>query len=145
MTAIFTLALNSACTKTEVSTSNTNKAVATDTSPTTMPEGLSANQVTLTNGTTPGIPDPKSIDANANSKGATSIPGIPDTTKMGRTPIPKKTPPIPGIPDEETLRKQMTTPVSKEMMDRKPPEFESNSQNRPINKGQNVRKPKTNQ
>jgi len=43
------------------------------------------------------------------------------------------------------LRKQMTTPVSKEMMDRKPPESEGNSANRPNAKGQNVRKPKPNQ
>lgn len=137
---VLLLALNLACSKTVAPNAQTNQAVVVNTNPTNLPEGLSANQIPLTTNSTPGIPDPKSVNVNNNSKGTTSTPGIPDTTKTGKTPQPKNTPRIPGIPDEETLRRQMTTPVGREMMERKPPEFESNSNNRPANK----RKPVSN-
>ena len=138
------LAINLACSNAVAPNSETNKAVVVNANPTDLPEGLSANQIPLTTNSTPGIPDPKSINANTNSKGTTSTPGIPDTTKTGKTPQPKNTPPIPGIPDEETLKKQMTTPVGKEMMERKPLEYEANSNNRPNNKRKPVSNSKTN-
>jgi hypothetical protein len=137
-------AFSFACSNAPTSNSQTNQAVVVNANPTNLPEGLSANQIPLSANSTPGIPDPKSVNANNNNKGATSTPGIPDTTKTGKTPQPKNTPPIPGIPDEETLRKQMTTPVGREMMERKPPEFEANSNNRPANKRKTVNNSKTN-
>lgn len=137
-------ALNLACSKIEVPNSNANKSLVTNTSPANLPAGLSANQISPGAESAPGIPDPKSANTNGNSKSTASIPGIPDTTKMGKTPQPKNTPPIPGIPDEETLKKQMNTPVNKSIMDRKPPEFESNSGKRPSDKRKAGSKPGTN-
>jgi hypothetical protein len=131
---ILSTVLNMACSNAPTSNSQTNQAVVVNANPTKMPEGLSTNQIPLSANTTPGIPDPKAVNANNNNKGATSTPGIPDTTKTGKTPQPKNTPPIPGIPDEETLRKQMTTPAGREVMERKPFEFEANSNNRQANK-----------
>lgn len=125
-------AFNLACSNAAVPNAETNKAVVVNASPAKMPEGLSANQVTLSANSTPGIPDPKSD--NTNAKGANSIPGIPDQTKTGKTPSPGKTPPIPGIPDEETLKKQMNTPVDRSVMNQQPPTVNSNSANRPNNK-----------
>ena len=139
------LAVNLACTNAAAPNSNANTSVVSNTNPTNLPEGLSANQLPLTTDSTPGIPAPKSVNANSNSKNPASTPGIPDTTKFGKTPMPKNTPPIPGIPDEETLKRQMNTPVSNKMMDRKPPEFESNSANRPNNKRPPARNSKPNQ
>ena len=140
------IAVNLACTSavTPNSNTNTNTPVVSNTNPTNLPEGLSTNQLPLSANSTPGIPDPKSVNTNSKSNRASSTPGIPDTTKMGKTPMPKNTPPIPGIPDEETLKKQMNTPVSNRMMDRKPPEFESNSTNRPNNKRRPVGNSKPN-
>ena len=128
------IAVNLACSNAVAPNSETNKAIVVNANANVLPEGLSGNQIPLSTNSTPGIPDPKSTAANSNSKGASSTPGIPDTTKTGKTPQPKNTPTIPGIPDEETLKKQMNTPVGREVMDRKPPEFESNSANRPNNK-----------
>ena len=141
---ILIIAVNLACSNSAAPNSQTNQAVVVNASPANLPEGLSTNQIPLTADSTPGIPDPKSVNANNNSKGTASTPGIPDTTKTGKTPQPKNTPPIPGIPDEETLRKQMNTPASKDMMERKPPEFESNSNNRPNNKRKTLNNSKTN-
>ncbi|HXH68780.1 MAG TPA: hypothetical protein VNI60_00395 [Pyrinomonadaceae bacterium] len=134
-------AVNLACSNAAAPNSETNRAVVVNTNQTALPEGLSGNQILLSADSTPGIPDPKSTGANSNSKGAASTPGIPDTTKTGKTPMPKNTPPIPGIPDEETLRKQMTTPVDRSVMERKPPEFESNSGKRPSAKPRTTRQP----
>ena len=134
-------AVNLACSNAAVSNSQANKAVVVNASPTNLPEGLSANQVPLSADSTPGIPDPNAANSNSNSKGSASVPGIPDTTKAGKTPSPGKTPPIPGIPDEETLKKQMNTPIDRSVMDRKPPESDSNSGNRPPAKPRATRKP----
>ncbi len=139
------LAINLACSNAVAPNSETNKAVLVNANPTDLPEGLSANQIPLSANSTPGIPDPKSVNANSSSNGAASTPGIPDTTKTGKTPMPKNTPRIPGIPDEETLKKQMNTPVDRSVMERKPPEFESNSTNRPNNKRKTVNNSKPNQ
>lgn len=136
--------LNLACSNAESPNLNANKPVASATNPPNLPEGLTGNQIAPTNEPIPGIPDPKSIGAANNSAGASSTPGIPDTTKIGKTPQPKNTPPIPGIPDEETLRKQMNTPITKEMMDAKAPGLEANSADRPNAKRQNARKSKPN-
>jgi hypothetical protein len=134
-------AANLACSTTATPNSETNKAVVANTSSTNLPEGLSANQAPLSADSTPGIPDPKSSNATGNSTDANSTPGIPDPTKMGKTPAPGKTPPIPGIPDEETLKKQMNTPIDRSVMDRKSPHSGSNSGNRPPAKPRTTRKP----
>jgi hypothetical protein len=140
------LAINLACSNAVAPNSDTNKAVVVNANPTDLPEGLSANQILLSANSTPGIPDPKSVNANSSSNGAASTPGIPDTTKTGKTPMPKNTPRIAGIPDEETLKKQMNTPVDRSIMERKPPEFESNlSNNRPNNKRKSLNNFKPNQ
>jgi ABC-type Na+ efflux pump permease subunit len=135
------VAVNLACSNAAAPNTETNKAVVISANSANLPEGLSANQVPLTTNSTPGIPDPKSADANINYKNAASIPGIPDTTRTGKTPQPKNTPPIPGIPDEETLKKQMTTPVDKSVMDKKPSEADSNSAGRAPAKPRTTRKP----
>lgn len=139
------LALNLACAKVDVSNVNANRAVTANANPANMPEGLSANQIAPTNEPIPGITDSKAINANNNSKAAATTPGIPDTRKTGTTPNTSKTPPIPGIPDEETLKKQMTTPVDRSVMDRKPPEMDSNSNARPNAKQRTNRNSKPNQ
>jgi hypothetical protein len=139
------LAINLACSNVAAPNSDTNKAVVVNANPTDLPEGLSANQIPLSANFTPGIPDPKSVNANSSSNGAGSTPGIPDTTKTGKTPMPKNTPRIAGIPDEETLKKQMNTPVDRSIMERKPPEFESNLSNRPSNKRKSLNNSKPNQ
>lgn len=113
---------------------NSNQAVVVNSNQANLPEGLSANQVPLSTNSTPGIPDPKISQTNNNSKGTSSTPGIPDTTKIGKTPQPQNTPRIPGIPDQETLKKQLNTPANREMMDKKPPEIDSNSSSRPNEK-----------
>ena len=136
------IALNLACANTPTSNSATNRtAVVTNTNQANLPEGLSTNQIPLSSNSTPGIPDPKSIDANSGVRGAASTPGIPDTSQSGKNPSATKTPKIPGIPDEETLRKEMTTPADRSVMDRKPPELNSSSNNRPAAKPRATRNP----
>lgn len=137
----FLILINLACSKAGAPNSEANKAIVVNASQATLPEGLSANQIPLSANSTPGIPDAKSVNANTISKGASSTPGIPDTTKIGKTPQPKTTPPIPGIPNEETLKKQMNTPIDKSVMDRKPPEFESDSGKHPNAKPRATSKP----
>jgi hypothetical protein len=138
---ILFILLNFACSNAVTTNSEANKTTAVNANTTNLPEGLSGNQIPLSANTTPGIPDPKTINTNANTKGTSSTPGIPDTIKLGKTPQPKNTPPIPGIPDEETLKKQINTPADKSMMDRKPPEFESNSGKGSKAKPQSTAKP----
>ena len=140
---LFCLAVcgNLGCSTSVAPNTETNKTISVNANQANLPEGLSTSQIPLSANTTPGIPDPKSDNTNAGSKSATSTPGIPDTTKAGKTPMPKNTPPIPGIPDEETLKRQMNTPVGKEVMERKPPKFESDSLNRPAAKPRATRKP----
>ena len=134
------VAINLACSNAATSNSAANQAVVTNTKTANLPEGLSGNPLPLSNNSTPGIPDPKAINANI-SRGASSTPGIPDTSQTGKTPQPKNTPRIAGIPDEETLRKQMTTPADRSVMNRNPPESDSNSNNRPPPKPRATGKP----
>ena len=88
----------SACGGTDTTNSNANANQAN------LPPEFQAQPVTPSGNTTPGIPDPASINMNVNNPKGTPTPGIPDpanlTPKNGVTPTP-------GIPDEKTLREQM--------------------------------------
>lgn len=76
---------------------------------------------------TPGIPDPKLMNANSIPKGATPTPGIPDPKMLGK-PLPKGATPTPGIPDPETIKKQMNTPVDANAVNASP---KSSTANKP--------------
>jgi hypothetical protein len=97
------LTFNLACSSTTApnSNANANSAAAANQK---LPEGLSASPLPMT-GTTPGIPDPKSVNMNSLPKGATPTPGIPDPKELGKPLKPGATP-TPGIPDPKTLQKQ---------------------------------------
>lgn len=71
-----------------------------------MPAGMDTKPVQPDGKTTPGIPDPKTVDINKVPKGATPTPGIPDPKTIGKTPVPKGATPTPGIPSPEELKKQ---------------------------------------
>lgn len=86
-------------------TPNTNAANAN------MPPEFSTNAITPSGDSTPGIPDPNTINANNVPKGATPTPGIPDPKDIGK-PLPKGATPTPGIPDEETLKRQARTVIT---------------------------------
>ena len=137
----FSLAATLACSTTETTTSvNTNNAnTAVNLDPANMPPGFSNSPVPMSANSTPGIPGPN--DANANMVPTGNIPGIPNTNQKGKTPQPKKTPPIPGIPDDETLRRQMNTPLKDVNVVNNPPKTQSNSNNRPADKKGNLRQP----
>lgn len=121
------LALNMACSTMPTLNAEVNNKPAANANAANLPEGLSANQIPLSGNSTPGIPDPNALKSNSNSINAASTPGIPDPAKIGKTPVAGKTPPIPGIPDQETLRKQMNTPVDRSVMQSKPPQSDPNS------------------
>jgi hypothetical protein len=79
-------------------TSNTNQA--------NLPDGMNTKPVQPDGKTTPGIPDPKTVDVNKMPKGTTPTPGIPDPKTIGKTPVPQGATPTPGIPSKEELEKQ---------------------------------------
>ncbi len=109
--ALSLMSLNAACTTAESPSTNANTMGANgiqNINAADLPPEFSTKPVPM-NGSTPGIPNPN--DPNANKVPMGNIPGIPDTNKMGKTPQPKNTPKIPGIPDQETLKKQMNTPL----------------------------------
>ena len=93
-----------------------------------LPPGFSTSPVPMT-GSTPGIPGPN--DVNANKIPAGGIPGIPDPSKIGKTPQPKVTPPIPGIPDQETIKRQMNTPLKDVNVVNNPSRNPSDANNQP--------------
>lgn len=90
---------------------NSGANVMTNIDPKNMPPGLSSSPLPPSTNTTPGIPDPKTMNANILPKGATPTPGIPDPKNAGK-PLPKGATPTPGIPDPETLKKQMNRPAN---------------------------------
>ncbi len=137
----FALAGNSACTKAESPVVNANTGVnAVNIDPSNLPPGFSTSPVPMGANSTPGIPGAN--DTNANAVPSGNIPGIPDTNKMGKTPQPKNTPKIPGIPDEETIRKQMNTPLKDVNIVNNPPKGQTDANNRPPDKSRaNTRQP----
>jgi hypothetical protein len=72
-----------------------------------LPEGISTKPVEPSSNSTPGIPDPQTV--NANLKPA-NVPGISDANGMLKT-LPKGTTPTPGIPSPEQLKKMQQRKV----------------------------------
>lgn len=104
-----------------------------------LPPGFSTNSIPLSANSTPGIPNPN--DANANKIATGNIPGIPDPSKIGKTPQPKNTPPIPGIPDQETIKRQMNTPIKDANVVNNPPKNQLGINNKPAEKSRVNRQP----
>ncbi len=131
--SLFSLSLNAACTTAESPATN---AVSPDANSVKiinaadLPPGFSTNPVPMSANSTPGIPGPN--DVNKIPSG--NIPGIPDANKMGKNPQTKKTPPIPGIPDQETIKKQMNTPLQDVNIVNNPPKSTSDANNQPMPK-----------
>ena len=95
----FNLACQSTTTEPEANSANQSKV---DTEK--LPPEFSTSPAPPSGNSTPGIPDPKSIDANASpEKGATPIPGIPSDAELNK-PVKKGTTPTPGIPSEEEIK-----------------------------------------
>ncbi len=132
ISALFLLALNAACSTVESPSANANTFGANGVqnfNSTDLPPGFSANTVPINAGSVPGIPNPN--DPNSNKTPTGNIPGIPDANKMGKTPQPKNTPPIPGIPDQETIKKQMNTPLNDVNVVNNPPKSQTDANNEP--------------
>ncbi len=128
------IALNAACQSASKPNENVNAAANVKESA-EIPPGFSTSPVPISGNTTPGIPDPKLVNANNVSNGTTPIPGIPDPKTIGKTPVPKKTPPIPGIPDEATLKRQMNTIITDVNVVNNPPKSATgNANSRPQKK-----------
>jgi hypothetical protein len=105
---LFTLiAINLSCqTANTINTNSNANAIIVNQS--SLPPGFSTSPIQPSGNTTPGIPDPKTINANNSPKG-TPTPGIPDPSKLGKN-LPKGATPTPGIPDPNTLKTQKTPP-----------------------------------
>lgn len=121
------IALNLACRSVEKTDSNTAVSSNANAALIQSPE-FSGNTAPVSAEPTPGIPDPKSI--NANLRNGEKIPGINDSPTAGK-PLPKGATPTPGIPSEAELKKQLNNQTTNSRMDRKPPVVESNSSNKP--------------
>lgn len=74
------------------------------TNPANMPEGLSTKPVEPSGNATPGIPDPKTVNANAKPA---NVAGISDANGMVKQ-LPKGATPTPGIPSPDQIKKQMS-------------------------------------
>ena len=124
-----------ACSTTGTSNANAGNA-ANQTDSANLPSGFSTSPVPMSANSTPGIPNA----SDANKVPMENIPGIPDPNK--KTPVPKNTPPIPGIPDQETLKKQMNTPIRDVNVVNNPPKNQSDANNKPAEKPRgNIRQP----
>jgi len=104
---IFLVALIPACSTASAPSGNSNLANTNSAIQANIPPEFSNRSVTPSGNSTPGIPDPNSVNMNSIPKGTTPTPGIPDPKTIGKTPVPKGATPTPGIPDPETLKKQM--------------------------------------
>ncbi len=102
---IFVCGAGAACSSAEAPNANANTGNAN------LPPEFSGNVVTPSGNSTPGIPDPNTMNANNVPKGATPTPGIPDPKDIGK-PMPKGATPTPGIPDAETLKRQARTVIT---------------------------------
>lgn len=95
-------ALNLACQTATTPETNASNAAKADTK--NLPPEFSTSPVPPSGNSTPGIPDPKTINANAlPEKGATPIPGIPSQEELNK-PVKKGATPTPGIPSEEEIK-----------------------------------------
>ena len=136
----FLLTVNLACSTAETPTGNVSTTNAVNVDSANLPQGFSTSPIPLGTNSTPGIPNPN--DANANKMPSGNIPGIPDTNKMGKTPQPKNTPKIDGIPDQETIKRQMNTPLKDVNVVNNPSKSQTNVNNAPAEKSRgNTRQP----
>lgn len=136
------LFLNLSCTTAESPTTNANTVggnVIQNINAADLPPGFSTSPVPMI-GSTPGIPGPN--DVNANKIPVGNIPGIPNADKLGKNPQPKVTPPIPGIPDQETIKRQMNTPLKDVNVVNNPSKTQSDANNQPTERPRgNTRQP----
>jgi len=107
LTFIFLVALIPACSTASAPGGNSNSVSTNSANQANIPPEFQTKPVTPDGNSTPGIPDPNSVNMNSVPKGTTPTPGIPDPKTIGKTPVPKGATPTPGIPDPETLKKQM--------------------------------------
>jgi hypothetical protein len=108
VTFIFLVAIIGACSSTNAPNSNT----VSNSNTINIPPEFSNKPVTPSGNSTPGIPDPNSVNVNRIPQGITPTPGIPDPKTIGKTPVPKGATPTPGIPDPETLKRQMNQRIT---------------------------------
>ncbi|CAN5426336.1 hypothetical protein BH18ACI1_BH18ACI1_11420 [soil metagenome] len=127
------LAINMACSAVETPNTNTNVNAVTNLNNANLPPEFSASPLPMSANSTPGIPDPNSVNINRMPKGATPTPGIPDPKNIGK-PLPRGATPTPGIPDEKTLKEQMKNSTSNSRMEQKPPQTDSNPTRSPSNR-----------
>ena len=100
---IFLVSLCTACPTATAPSGNSNTA---SNSSSNIPPEFSNQPVTPSGNSTPGIPDPRTVNMNSVPKGATPTPGIPDPKNLNKPMKPGATP-TPGIPDPKTLKEQM--------------------------------------
>lgn len=113
LTFIFLVSIGAACSTATAPGGNANSASNPNSAnQANIPPEFQTKPITPTGNSTPGIPDPSTVNMNSLPKGATPTPGIPDPKTIGKTPVPKGATPTPGIPDPETLRRQMNQPVN---------------------------------
>lgn len=108
ITFIFIIAIISACSTATAPNGNSNSASNPNSAnQANIPPEFQTTPITPGGNSTPGIPDPSSVNMNSQPKGATPTPGIPDPKTINKTPVPKGATPTPGIPPPEELKKQM--------------------------------------
>lgn len=137
---IFLIAINTAC---PTATAPNGNAVsnANSTNPANIPPEFSNKPITPSGNSTPGIPDPNTVNMNNMPKGATPTPGIPDTKTIGKTPVPKGATPTPGIPDEKTLKEQLNKTISNKNVVNELPKNQKDLEKTVNDKLKTVRKP----
>ena len=109
---IFLAAFISACSTATAPGGNSNSANINSPSQSNIPPEFQAKPITPSGNSTPGIPDPSTVNINSIPKGTTPTPGIPDPKTIGKTPVPKGATPTPGIPSPEELRRQMNRTIT---------------------------------
>lgn len=108
VTFIFLISIVGACSTATAPGGNSNSASNPNSAnQANIPPEFQTKPITPSGNSTPGIPDPSTVNMNSLPKGATPTPGIPDPKSINKTPVPKGATPTPGIPDPETLKKQM--------------------------------------
>jgi hypothetical protein len=113
ITFIFLAALVPACSTATAPSGNSNSVSNLNSAnQANIPPEFSNRTVTPSGNSTPGIPDPSSVNMNSMPKGATPTPGIPDPKTIGKTPVPKGATPTPGIPPPEELKRQMNRTIN---------------------------------
>ena len=106
LTFVLLVAMIPACTSADAPAGNSNSASSNSANQANIPPEFQTKPVTPSGNSTPGIPDPNSVNSNMQ-KGTTPTPGIPDPKTIGKTPVPKGATPTPGIPSPEELKRQM--------------------------------------